>query len=126
MAPQARSGGALVVAVLFETFFEKNVGQGPRLWETINSIENFEVNPAIGMDVVHEAVLVDEFFWDVAQFDADVIQSVQGCLEVEVFDVEGDKLGAPAGNDTVEENLDEVEGGGLGPDLIKILLSVIL
>ena len=59
MAPQARSGRALVVAVFLETFFEENVGQGPRLWETINTVANLEVNPATGMDLVHEAVLVD-------------------------------------------------------------------
>ena len=35
VAPQARSGGALVVDVLLETFFEENVGQGPILWDTI-------------------------------------------------------------------------------------------
>ena len=64
--PQARSGGALVVAVFLETFFEENVGQEPRLWETINTVVNLEVNPAIGMDVVHEAVLVDEFCRGVA------------------------------------------------------------
>ena len=96
MAPQARSGGALVVSVLLETFFEENVGQGPRLWETINAIGDLKVNPDVGMDVVHEAVLVDEFCWGVAQFDADVLRSVQGCLKVKVFDVEGDKLGALA------------------------------
>ena len=28
-APQARSSGALVVAMLLETFFDENVGQGP-------------------------------------------------------------------------------------------------
>ena len=115
VAPQARSGWALVVAVLFETFFEGNVGQGPRLWETINSVANFEENPDIGMDVVHEAVIVDELCWDVAQFDVDVLRSVQRCLKVEVFDVKGDKLGAPAGKDAFEEQLDEVEGGGIGP-----------
>ena len=60
IAPHARSGGALVVSVLLETFFEENVGQGPRLWETINAVANLEVNPAIGVYVVHEAVLVDE------------------------------------------------------------------
>ena len=48
------------------------------------------------MDVVHEAVLVDEFCWDIAQFDADILRSVQGCLKVKVFDVKGDKLGALA------------------------------
>ena len=29
VAPQARSVGALVVAMLLEKFFEENVGQGP-------------------------------------------------------------------------------------------------
>ena len=48
------------------------------------------------MDIVNEAVLVDELCWDVAQFDADVLRSVQGCLEVKVFYVKGDKLGALA------------------------------
>ena len=111
------SGGALVVAVLFETFFKENVGQEPRLWETIKSVANFEVNTDIGMDVVNEAVLVDKFCWDVAQFDAEVLWSVQGCLKIEVFDVEGDKLVAPAGNDAVEEKLDEVR------DAVLVLMS---
>ena len=53
MALQARSGGVLIVTVLFETFFEENVGQVPILWETIKSVANFEVKPTIGMEVVH-------------------------------------------------------------------------
>ena len=63
VAPQARSGGALVVAMLIETFFEDNVGQGPRLWETIDAVADLKVNPAIGVDVVLEAVFVDKFCW---------------------------------------------------------------
>ena len=66
------------------------------MWETINAVDNIEVNPAIGMDVFHEAVLIDEFCWDVAQFDVDVLRLVQVCLKVKVFDVKGDKLGALA------------------------------
>ena len=96
MAPQDRSGRALVVAVFLETFFEENVGQGPRLWETIYDVASIELNPAIGIDVVLEAVYVDRFRWGVAQLDADVLRSVQGCLEVKVLDVEGEKLGALA------------------------------
>ena len=96
VAPQARSGGALVVTMLIETFFEDNVGQGPRLWETIDAVADLEVNPAIGMDVVHEAVFVDKLCCGVAQIDADELRFVQGCLEVKVFDVKGDKLGALA------------------------------
>ena len=59
LAPQAKGGLALVVAVLLVAFFEENVDQGPRLWETINAVANIKVNPAIGVDVVLEAVLVD-------------------------------------------------------------------
>ena len=99
---------------------DPHVGKGPQSRETIDAVANLEVNPAIGMDVVHEAALVDELCWDVAQFDADVLRLVQRCLKVEGFDVEGDKLGAPAGKDAVKEQLDEVEGGGLGPDVSGI------
>ena len=52
------------------------------MWETIDAVANLEVNPAIGVDVVLEAVFVEKFCWDVAQLDADVLRSVQGCLEV--------------------------------------------
>ena len=41
-------------------------------------------------------------------------------MRVEVFDHEGDKLGAPAGKDVIEEQLDEVKGGGLGPNVARI------
>ena len=66
------------------------------MWETIDAVANLEVNPSIGVDVVLEAVFVDKFCWDVAQLDADVLRLVQGCLEVKVFDVKGEKLGALA------------------------------
>ena len=116
MAPEARGSRTLIVVVFLETFFEEDVGQGPRVWETINAVANFEVNPAI----LHEAVLVDELCWDVAQFDADLLISVQGRLKVKVFDVEGDKLGALAWKDAVDEQFDEVEGGALGTDVAGI------
>ena len=64
------------------------------MWETIDAVVNLKVNPSIGVDVVCEAVFVDKFCWDADQLEVDVLRSVQGCLEVNVFDVEGDKLGA--------------------------------
>ena len=96
VAPQARSGGALVIAMLLETFYEENVGEVPRLWQTIDAVANIKVNPDMRVDVVLEAVFVDKFCWDVAQIDTDVLRSVQGCLEVNLFDVKGEKLGALA------------------------------
>ena len=39
-------------------------------------------------------VLFDELFGDVANFDVDILESVQRCLEVEIFNVESEKIGA--------------------------------
>ena len=60
--------------------------------ESINAIANFEVDPAVAVDVVQEIVFVYEFLGDVRQHDANVFWSVEWGLEVKVFDVEGDKL----------------------------------
>ena len=39
-------------------------------------------------------LLFDELFGDVAKFDVDILGLVQRCLEVEIFNVEGEKIGA--------------------------------
>ena len=72
------------------------------------------------MDVVLEVVFFNEIMWDVPQIDADVLWSIQRGLEVEVFDVKGDKLGAFAGKDAVEEDLDEVNGSCFGADVYGV------
>ena len=41
-------------------------------------------------------------------------------LEVKVFYVKGDKLGALARKDAVDEQLDEIQGGSLGTDVSRI------
>ena len=87
------------------------------MWEVINAITNFKVYPAVDVDVFHEIVLVDEFLGGVAQFDADVLRPVYGGLEIDVLDVESDKLGAFAGKGAVEEKLDEIKRSRLGADI---------
>ena len=52
VAPQVMGGAALVVAVLFETGLKEDVGEGSLLREFIYVIADFEVDPAISMDVV--------------------------------------------------------------------------
>ena len=71
--------------------------------ESIYAIAHFKVDPAIGMDIVMEVVFLCEFCWNVAQFDVDVFGPAKRGLEVEVSDVEGDKFGALAGKDAIEE-----------------------
>ena len=52
------------------------------MWKAINAILNFKVDQTMDRDRVHEVVLCDEFFGDVAQFDAEILGAVQKCLEV--------------------------------------------
>ena len=72
------------------------------------------------MDVVLEIVLFIETMWDVAQFDADVLWSIQRVLEVEFFDIKGEKLGAFAGKDSIEEELDEVNRSCFGAEVVRV------
>ena len=72
------------------------------------------------MEVVLEVVLFNEIMWDVSQLDADVLWSIQRGLEVEVFDVKGDKLGTFAVNDAVEEELDHANGSCFGTDVSRV------
>ena len=72
------------------------------------------------MNVVLEVVLFNEIMWDVSQLDADVLWSIQRGLEVEVFDVKGDKLGTFAVNDAVEEELDDANGSCFGTDVSRV------
>ena len=76
MATEARCGSTLVAAVLIETLIKEGVSKGSRFWEAINAITNFQLDPAVDVDVVYEIVLVDEVLGDVAQFDAEIVRPV--------------------------------------------------
>ena len=89
--------------------------------ESVNAIANFEVDPAVCVDVVKEIVSVNDFLWDVGQHDADVLWSVEWGLEVEVRDVKGDKRRALPGEYAVEYELDEVKGCGLGANVSGVM-----
>ena len=54
------------------------------------------------MNKFHDVLFFNEFFGDVAQSDAEILGSVQRCLEVDIFNVKSDKLGALTGKDAVE------------------------
>ena len=88
--------------------------------EPVNAITKFKVDPAVEVDVVKEIVFVDEFLRDVGQHDADVLWSVEWGLKVKVFDVKGDKLRALPGENTVENEFDEVKRRGLGADVAEV------
>ena len=72
------------------------------------------------MYVFLEVVFFIDIMWDVAQFDADVLWSIQRVLEEEVFDVKGDKLGAFSRKDDVEEEIDEVNRSCFGANVTRV------
>ena len=77
--------------MLAEALGEEIVCQFPCLFETIDTVVDFKVYPIV-VFVFREIVFVDEFLWDVRQFNADVFWSIQRCAEIEVGDVETRKL----------------------------------
>ena len=46
MAPEARSEGALVVAMFLEAFLEQSVGEGTQLGKSIDSVCGFQNKPS--------------------------------------------------------------------------------
>ena len=61
--------------------------------KAVNAAPNLEVDPIVA-GVFEEVVFLCEFVGDVAEFDLDVLGAVNRGVEVEVYDVEGGKLGA--------------------------------
>ena len=120
MAPEACGGATLVVAVLLEALFEEYIGKYARLWEAVNNVADFKVNPTAAVDLVQKIVLFDEIFGYVAQFDADIFRAVQQGLEVEGFNIKCDKLCALLGNDAVEDKIYQIDRGSLGAVIARI------
>ncbi len=69
---------------------------------------HFEVDPAVA-DKFFECAFLDDFFRDVGDFDADIFWSVQGGVEVEIFEIEGCKASPALGEYTVDEENDKFE-----------------
>ncbi len=76
--------------------------------EAVHAASHFKVDPAVA-DKFFECVFLDEFFGDVGDFDADIFWSVQGGVEVEIFEVKGCEASPALGEYTVDEEFDKFE-----------------
>ncbi len=76
--------------------------------EAVHAASHFKVDPAV-VDKFFECVFLDEFFGDVGDFDVDIFRSVQGGVEVEIFEIEGCKASPALGEYTVDEEFDKFE-----------------
>ena len=84
VTPQSWNCGQLVVPLCLKAFAEEVISQDARLWQAVASAEDFEVDPAISVPSL-EVVFVTEFGWDVGGFDAEILQVLHWCVQVEVF-----------------------------------------
>ena len=60
--------------MLLDILIKEGISKGSRLWEAINAITNFKVEPSVDVDVVHELIIVDKVLGGIAQFDAEVLK----------------------------------------------------
>jgi hypothetical protein len=76
------------------------------LREAVDASANFEVDPVV-VNVLHEVVFINEVLRDVGELDFYVFRTIQRGAEIKVGDVEGAELGAFAGENTVNHELDK-------------------
>ena len=84
-----------------------SLGLAPNPPNNIDSFGDLEVYPTI-MDEGMKVVFRDEFSWDVREFDPDVFWTIERRAQIKVLDVETGKFCAGSGEDTVEEQFDNL------------------
>ena len=65
-------------------------------------------------------VFLNEFSWDVCDFDADILRIGHWGIKVEVLEVDGAEARAFAREHTVEEQLEEFEGRRVSADISRV------
>ncbi len=107
MVPEPGGGGCLVVVKFGKAVAEGFVGKDACLGETVHATGHLKVDPGVTGKLI-ELVLVDKFFGDVRKLDADVLWLAERGVKIEVLEVHGGKPVIKLGENTVDEQLDEL------------------
>jgi len=86
------------------------------LGKTIAALANFEVDSTVAVCTC-KLVLLNEFSWDVCDYDADIFRIGHWGIKVEILEVDGAEVHTFAREHTVEEHLEEFEGRGVGTNI---------
>ncbi len=113
VAPETRGGFNFIIAFSKKAGSEEIVGQNASLGKAIAASANFEVDPAVAVHT-RKLVFINKFSWDVCDFDADILRIGHWGIEVEVLEVDGAESRSFAREDTVEQQLEEFKGRGVG------------
>jgi hypothetical protein len=116
VAPEARGGFSVVVAFSKKAGLEEIVGQNASLGKAIAASANFEVDPTVAVPT-RKLVFFNKFGRDVCDFDVDILRIGHWGIEVEVLEVDGAESRAFAREDTVEQQLEEFKGRGVGANI---------
>ncbi len=119
VAPEARSGFSFIIAFSKKARSEEIVCQNAGLGKAIAAAVNFEVDPTFAVST-RKLVLVNEFCWDVCDFDVDILRIGHWGIEVEVLEVDGAESRAFAREETVEQQLEEFKGRGVGAGISRV------
>ncbi len=85
---KARCDFDLLVAVLVELLFGEILHEDACLWKTIHALLYFDIDCAIIVSQVFEVVGFDKIRREVADFHPHVFQLVNGCVEVEILQID--------------------------------------
>jgi hypothetical protein len=102
VAPETRGGFNFIIAFSEKAGSEEIVGEDAGLGKAIAAAANFEVDPAIAVCTC-KLVFLNEFIWDVCDFNADIFRIGHWGVKVEVLEVDGAEARAFAREHTVEE-----------------------
>jgi hypothetical protein len=73
VVPETRGGFSFIVTFSKKAGSEEIVGQNAGLGKAIAALDNFEVDPTV-MVSTRKLVLLNEFCWDVCDFDVDILR----------------------------------------------------
>jgi hypothetical protein len=119
VAPEARGGFSFIIALCKKAGSEEIVGQNAGLGKAIAAAADFKVDPTAAVST-RKLVFLNDFCWDVCDFDVDILRIGHWGIEVEVLEVDGAESRAFAREYTVEQQLEEFKGCGVGANISQV------
>ncbi len=113
VVPEAWGGFGLVISFSKNVGSKEIIGKNTGLGQAITALVNLKVNPTVTIATL-KIVLLNEFQWNVSNFNADIFRVRHQNIKVEILDVHGAKMCTWARKHAVEKKLDKFKGHGVG------------
>jgi hypothetical protein len=104
VVPEGRGGVSVVISLSKKAGSEEIEGKNAGLGKAITALANLKVEPPVTIAIL-KVVLLNEFRWDVSNFNADVFGVWHHSIKVEVLEVNGAETCTWARKHAVEKKL---------------------